>query len=702
MMVAQKEVKVKVATEKDLAGVTAIEQKIAELKKQKIDLKIQTNQNEIANIDEQIAQIKREIQSLSATELDVRTNTNEINKLVGDIEKLEGKKVDLNLDIEKSKLDSVKSEVENLDGTTIDVDVNNISAMEAVDQIGQGFDRLKQGASEVGEQLGSVLESAGKQETNFSFLQHALNNDEKLAKQKMADIADIVQKLPGDDTAVQGLLSQAIAKDASLSTDILSDIGTAYADYASAMSFYGKSGIEAQQDMTNYILAGNTAELERSPILASHIDKLKEANTIQERAEVLQEALNEEHWGGMSQQDTYNNKLETFNGMLERGKYNLGGMFQEGAKWGMDFLLDLDEATGGLVGMGIALGSFASPLTDTVMGLGQIATGMNAIKDLGFLKWLKDLEIFTKLSAAADWLLSGAQAVLNFVMEMNPIFLVVIALVALVAALVWAYYNVDWFREMVDNAFASLVQIGQIIYSYVAPVIQWLSDLFNSFTSQLGLNTTDWIQAVLGFILFLPTLPMQLGIALVNALAKALGFKGNFVQTLFSAASNAVTSFYNAVTGIPKALQACLDWAYNLVMSHPLVQALVWLGQQAVNAFSVLGLGQGSPGDIVKAMKNELNWTRDAILDSTLIEDSASLGEKISSNFNPDFTLGETNAAWLIDDNKARSNNPSLIGEGTTIINVYGDVDSEKRVREIVEAVKRELSFNNATAGRTV
>ena len=36
------------------------------------------------------------------------------------------------------------------------------------------------------------------------------------------------------------------------------------------------------------------------------------------------------------------------------------------------------------------------------------------------------------------------------------------------------------------------------------------------------------------------------------------------------------------------------------------------------------------------------------------------------------------------------------------IINIYGDVDSEKRVREIVEAVKRELSFNNATAGRTV
>lgn len=689
----QKEVKVKVATDTELQSVEALESKIQHLKKQRLDLKIQTNQNEIANIDEQIAKLKNEIKSLSSTELDVRTNTNEINKLIGDIEKLEGKKVDLNLDIEKSKLDSVKSEVENLDGTTIDVDVNNISAMEAVDQISQGFDRLKQGASEVGQVMGDVLESAGKQETNFTFLKGALNNDEALAKEKMGKIANIVQNLPGDDTAVQGLLSQAIAKDASLADETLKQIGNNYADYASAMSFYGKSSIEAQQDMTNYILAGNTAELERSPILASHIDKLKEANTIQERSQVLQEALNEEHWGGMANQDTYNNKLETFNGMLERGKYNLGGMFQEGAKWGMDFLLDLDKATGGLVGMGIALGSFASPLTDTLMGLGQMATGMKAIKDLGFIKWLKDLEIATKLVEAAQWLLNAAEQAFNFILLENPIIAIVMAIMILVGVLIWAYYNVDWFREMVDNAFASLVQIGQIIYSYVAPVIQWLSDLFNNFTSQLGLNTNDWIQAVLGFILFLPTLPMQLGIALVNALAKALGFKGNFVQTLFSAASNAVTSFYNAVTGIPKALQACLDWAYNLVMSHPLVQALVWLGQQAANAFSVLGLGQRSPGKIVKAMKQELDWTSDVIQDSTLIADSASLGQNISSNFNPDLSWNSLNYV--------RGINPAPNG-GDFIINVYGDVDSEKRVREIVETVRRELSFNNATAGRTV
>jgi hypothetical protein len=64
----------------------------------------------------------------------------------------------------------------------------------------------------------------------------------------------------------------------------------------------------------------------------------------------------------------------------------------------------------------------------------------------------------------------------------------------------------------------------------------------------------------------------------------------------------------------------------------------------------------------------------------------------------------------------AASFNPSLIGgsggsggsipagffAGDTVINVYGDVDSDKRVQEIVDAVRRELNWDNKTAGRTV
>lgn len=364
-------------------------------------------------------------------EIDVDVNNEEaINKLKGQLDDLEDDAEDVTVDVETKKakqrleellqikkqmqeegtwgfnvessqvgreIAQLKKQLGEVDDEPIKPKFDDSSAQLGIQNIKEGFQSLKQGASEVGQVLTDALESAGKQETNFQFLKGALNNDEALAQEKMNDIKKIVQRLPGDDTAVQGLLSQAIAKDADLTKDSLADIGTAYADYASAMSFYGKSGIEAQQDMTNYILAGNTAELERSPILSSHIDKLKEANTIQERSEALQEALNEEHWGGMSQQDTYNNKLETFNGMLERGKYTLGGMFQEGAKSAMDLALKLDDASGGLLGMGLAAVSFASPLSDMVVGAGQAATGIKSLRDV-----YKDLTVMETIANAIE------------------------------------------------------------------------------------------------------------------------------------------------------------------------------------------------------------------------------------------------------------------------------------------------------------
>lgn len=155
---------------------------------------------------------------------------------------------------------------------------------------------------------------------------------------------------------------------------------------------------------------------------------------------------------------------------------------------------------------------------------------------------------------------------------------------------------------------------------------------------------------------------------------------------IVSSISSAVNQFSQIVQGIPRALQACLDWAYNIVMSHPLVQALVWLGNQAVRAFSVIGLGQSSPGKIVKAMKQELDWTSEAIYNSNLASDTARLGAGMANSFNPNLNTGGSSGA----------------GIGGTVINIYGDVDSDKRVQQIIDVIRNELNWNNTTAGRVV
>ena len=326
----------------------------------------------------------------------------------------------------------------------------------------------------------------------------------------------------------------------------------------------------------------------------------------------------------------------------------------------------------GLIGLGGGIAGFGMQLN----GAWELISKLSPA--------LKNLSIMTKLSAAADWLLSAAQGVLNAVMSMNPIMLVVIALVALAAALIWAYYNVDWFREMVDNAFASLVQIGQQIYSYIAPAIQWLSDLFNQFTSQLGLNTNDWLQAILGFILFLPTLPLQAGIALANTIAKALGFGDNFVQRLVTAGMNAVNGFISYITQIPSMVyqefQRTLQLVNDFINSIP---QKVWdMGVAIIDALKG-ALGIGSPGHMFYMIEGEFNRIDDLTRKTNF--DTGSIGQSMVDNFNPSL------------------NGPGVQGaSGNNITINIDNVDNEERIQQIVRAVEEALKFDNLKAGRSV
>ena len=515
---------------------------------------------------------------------------------------LADKGVGFEVSVEDGELDSALDKEEELNTTAeVDIEVDDSAVQLAMQNIKDGFSTIKQSVSEMGAVLTDSLESAGKQETNKAFLEQALGDPDK-AKSKLQEINGIVQQLPGDDSVMQGLLGSAVAKDASLTTDELTKMGSAASDYFAAMKNYGKSSSEAFQDMNNYLMTGNTAEIERSPILANHIDKLKQATTIQERSALLQEALNEEHWGGISAQDTYNNKLETFEGMLERGRYNLGGMFQEGAKGGMDFLLKLDESTNGIVGMGLAAAGFASPLTDMVMGLGQMATGMQAITSLGLVSYLRELSIVTKLSAAADWLLSAAQGVLNAVMDANPIVLIVLALVALAAALIWAYQNVDWFREMVDNAWASIQAWGQQLYSFISGALAALMPAISAVGSWIIGNISSTFSTIWSIISGAMGLWNQASAKareIANAIGQAFsGVKGT-IQSAFSGVTNAITQpFMNA---------------YNTV--KPIIDSIKWavdnmglLGSSGISVGSA-GISMGSVNGVGSANTNIMNNT---------------------------------------------------------------------------------------------
>lgn len=65
----------------------------------------------------------------------------------------------------------------------------------------------------------------------------------------------------------------------------------------------------------------------------------------------------------------------------------------------------------------------------------------------------------TKLVAGATKIFAGAMKILNIVLAANPILLIILAVVALAGAFMWAYYKLDWFREGVHR-FIEIVKAG--------------------------------------------------------------------------------------------------------------------------------------------------------------------------------------------------------------------------------------------------
>ena len=569
MASSNKKVTLEVAVKTEQTNIDALDKKLedtkrkaTELKQQKIQMKFDADTQALDAATQKVKQAESNLAQLRAMQFHWNFNVDDsdIKAAEQEVDRLKQDQINLQLQVEEYKLDELQSKKDAIEADEINVQLNNQTAMEGLNQIADGFSRIKSAASEVGQQFGDLLSSAGKQETNFAFLKNAVG-DAELAKQKMSEINDIVAQLPGDDTALQGLLSSAAAKDSSLTADNLKSMANSATDYFSAMSYYGKSASEAQQDMTNYLLAGNTAELERSPILQGHIDKLKQATTVQERSKALAEALNEEHWGGMGAMDTYNNKLETFNGMIERGRYTLGGMFQEGAKGAMDFLLKLDENTNGLVGMTIAAGGFLSPVTDAVMGLGQMATGINAIKETKLGEWagtvkdkisgigssIKNINASAKFDSLKSSLTNIASSAKSAAVSLGT---------TLKSAVVSA-------GSAMKTAALSAVNLGRSVltagYNALKTVAMWIAEKAQIVASTIAKGAATVASYALAIAEWLVASPILLVAVAIIALIAALWYLYNTNESVRAA----IDGFIQALTGVGQAIYGSLMSAFE-------------------------------------------------------------------------------------------------------------------------------------------
>lgn len=202
-----------------------------------------------------------------------------------------------------------------------------------------------------------------------------------------------------------------------------------------------------------------------------------------------------------------------------------------------------------------SLGTGLLPLMDTLVSIVQTATGFmaehtNVVMIVAGVLAALGVAIITvhvamtayaaatTVVTAATTVWAGAQRLLNLALAMNPIGLVVAAIVALVAILIVAYKNSETFRNIVDGAFRAVQAAAAFAFNWVKQ--NWPL-LLAILTGPFGLAVLAISKNKNKIVEFFKGVPGDIEAA----------FKGlaSMISSPFTTAFTAVKSMWNATVG---------------------------------------------------------------------------------------------------------------------------------------------------------
>lgn len=233
-------------------------------------------------------------------------------------------------------------------------------------------------------------------------------------------------------------------------------------DYEKAMSLAslaadlakGKDmSLATASELVGKVAEGNVSILKRYGI------------TLDENA-TSQEALAELQKRFAGQAEAY---ATTSKGKLEILKLKLG-----------DFREEIGQSIDGLSPYVALLPGLSAAYTGVGGAVGVVtkAYGANTLASIAHKVATVAAKVATAAMTAVQWLLNAA-------LNANPIGLVVLAVAALAAAVIWAYKNVDWFRAIVDKAFSLLKTAVKAAVDAAGGAIGWLGDRIGDIIGKL-------------------------------------------------------------------------------------------------------------------------------------------------------------------------------------------------------------------------
>ena len=189
--------------------------------------------------------------------------------------------------------------------------------------------------------------------------------------------------------------------------------------------------------------------------------------------------------------DTFEGKMARLQVTFDEAKESVGALVLDGLQPLLDKIMDLVDGWNDLspdMQKGITIFALA---TTTIIG-----TAVAVSKAIAVFKTLQ----------AAYVAVTASQWALNAAMYANPIGLVVLAIVALIAIFVVAYNKIEWFRNGVNYIFQGIVREFNMLKDGASKAFAWISEKWNMLKDNFSkfVETAKTIFKAIGNAILLP------------------------------------------------------------------------------------------------------------------------------------------------------------------------------------------------------
>ena len=195
-------------------------------------------------------------------------------------------------------------------------------------------------------------------------------------------------------------------------------------------------------------------------------------------------------------------------------------------------------------------------IAGVAMAIGPVTTAIGTLIKVG--SGIKTLVTIIKSWNVVTKLMTVAQGALNLVMSMNPITLIVIAIVALIAIIVVLWNKCEWFREGVMTVINAIWGAIQSVGSFIMGIFQ---NVFN-FVSGIFTNLWNVIQTVVNTIVSIFSTAW-------NTIKNVATTVWNSILGLFSTGGKIFTGVVEGIAGVFKTIVNAIIKGINRVIRIP-------------------------------------------------------------------------------------------------------------------------------------